>query len=87
LTGTLGIAVTLMGTQGWCTYREGLVALVAEGDLLLAPTAAMLLFVSADLGLAVGGMADIVLRGFADVGSFTGMLGLTDALAHIARLT
>jgi hypothetical protein len=46
----------------------------------------MLFFVPTLFRLAVGGMADVV-AGFADVGDLTGMLGLTDALAAIARLT
>ena len=48
---------------------EGLV-LVAEGDLLLAPNAPMLCFVPTLLGLAVGGMDELI-RGFDDVGHLT----------------
>jgi hypothetical protein len=86
LTGTLRVAVTLVGSERWCTYREGLVVFVAEGDLLLAAGAPMLLFVSTLLGLAVSGMAYVV-GGFADVGHLTDMAGFTDDPAAIGRLT
>ena len=60
---------------------------MAEGDLLLAPAAPMLSFVPTLLGLAVGGMADVAVGGFADLGDLTDKRGLTDAPAAIGRLT
>src|SRR5215216_919776 len=78
LTCTLLVAVTLMGSERWCTYCEGLLAFVAEGDLLLAATASMLYFVPTPFRLAVGGMVDLI-RGVADVGRLTEKRRLTDA--------
>ena len=59
---------------------------MAEGDLLLAPTAPALFFVRTLFGLAVAGMPDVV-AGFAYVEALTGMLGLTDTPAAIRWLT
>jgi hypothetical protein len=47
----------------------------------------MLCFVPTLLGLAVGGMYDVTVGGFADVGDLTGMLWFTDAPAAIGQLT
>jgi len=59
---------------------------VAEGDLLLAAASPMLYFVPTPLGLAVGGMVDLI-RGVADVGRLTDKRGLTDAPPTIGWLS
>jgi hypothetical protein len=47
----------------------------------------MLFFVPTLFRLAVAGMPDIVVAGLADVEGLSGMLGLTDVLGAIPRLT
>src|SRR5829696_6803231 len=75
-----------MGSERWCAYREGLLAFVAEGDLLLAAAAPMVYFVPTLLGLAIGGMVDLA-GGVADVGRLTDKRALTAAPAAIGWLT
>ena len=68
-----------MGIYGGRTNRDRVLALVAEGDLVLAAG------VPAHFGLAAGGMRAVA-TGFADIGWLTGMLGLADTLALVPRL-
>src|SRR5215212_1037765 len=83
--GITGVAVTQMGIERWCAYREGFVAFVAEGDLFLAIAAPKLYFVPTLYGLAVAVLADLG-RPRGGVGGLDGVLGLTDSPAAIARI-
>lgn len=68
-----------MGIYGGRTNRDRVLALVAEGDLVLAAG------MPAHFGLATVGMFAVVTR-FADVSWLTGMLGLANAPAFVPRL-
>jgi hypothetical protein len=75
-----------MGRLRGGTDCEGLLAFVAEGDLLLAPTAPVLFFLPTLFRRAVAGMPDVV-AGSASVEGLSGIHGLTDTPAAIPWLT
>ena len=80
------IAVTQMGGLRRCTYREGVLVLVAEDDLLPADATGMPFSIPALFRLAVAVMPGLD-PGFADVECLTGVLWFTYAPAAIARVT
>ena len=66
--------------------RKGVLVLVAEGDLLPADAKPTLYFVLTLFGFAAAVTPDLDPE-FADVGGLTGVRGLTDVPAAIARFT
>jgi hypothetical protein len=78
--------VTQMGRLRWGADCEGVLVLVAEGDLSLVPAASMLFFVPTLFRLAVGGMPDVVVAGFADVGALPACSGLPTPLPLLPSL-
>jgi hypothetical protein len=78
--------VTQMGRLRWGADCEGVLVLVAEGDLSLVPAASMLFFVPTLFRLAVGEMPDVVVAGFADVGALPACSGLPTPLPLLPGL-
>src|SRR5215212_4049101 len=84
--GTRGVAVTQMGVESRCAYREGFRAFVAQGFLLPADDPPRLFFVPKHSGPAVAVLPHLG-RPRGGVGGLNGVLGLTDCPAAIARIT
>src|SRR5215203_6131980 len=84
--GTRGVAVTQMGVESRCAYREGFCAFVAQGFLLPADDPPRLCFVPKHSGPAVAVLHHLG-RPRRGVGGLNGVLGLTDCPAAIARIT
>jgi hypothetical protein len=75
-----------MGGLRRCSYREGVLVLVAEDDLLPADATSIPFSIPALFRLALAVMPGLD-TGFADVECLTGVPGFTCAPAAIARLT